>query len=325
MTLLRYLIPVALVVSGLFCSAGTASAAWNNVYQVCCNDCPKARASYYPPAPQAQPHVQVNYIQRSYYQPVTEYVQKSYYEPVTRNYTSYYYEPVTSYSYTTYYDPCSGCPQKIATPVTSYRLRSQCNSATSYVQRCAMVPVTTLKPVTVRQPVVTYYYPPEPVCPPTGSSYGSPMIPQTGPVVDELRPPASVVPSAPSTQGGMQETMPATNLPTAPGMSLPRSPAIAPKPRLDRTASRSGIVTVRGEVVMADQLTPRPGTKIVFVRADKPTVREYATANAYGEFDTQLPAGNWIVYLGSTNGQAVYHKQVSLGDQDSYNYRVVSR
>ena len=45
--------------------------------------------------PCAQPEVRISYVQRSYYQPVTEMVRKSYYEPVTRNYTSYYYEPVT--------------------------------------------------------------------------------------------------------------------------------------------------------------------------------------------------------------------------------------
>ena len=87
---------------------------------------------------------------------------KKYYEPVTKNVTSYYYEPVTEYKYSTYYDPCTGCPQKVCTPCTSYRLRSKCNSVTSYVERCAMVPVTTLKPVTYQQPVVSYYYPPQP-------------------------------------------------------------------------------------------------------------------------------------------------------------------
>jgi hypothetical protein len=128
---------IALGVLGL---AGTAPAAWDNVFQVCCNDCNKApRTSYFAPQacpqPCPQPQVQVNYIQRTYYQPVTEYQRKSYYEPVTQNYTSYYYEPVTTYRYSTYYDPCTGCPQQVCTPCTSYKLRSKCNSVTSYVER----------------------------------------------------------------------------------------------------------------------------------------------------------------------------------------------
>ena len=30
-------------------------------------------------------------------------------------------------------------------------------------------------------------------------------------------------------------------------------------------------------------------------------------------------------YLGGADGRAVYHKQVSLGDRDTYDYKVVSR
>jgi hypothetical protein len=31
------------------------------------------------------------------------------------------------------------------------------------------------------------------------------------------------------------------------------------------------------------------------------------------------------MYLGGSDGRAAYHKQVSLGDKDTYDYRVVSR
>jgi hypothetical protein len=286
--------------------------------------------AYYAPAPCPQPcpqpEVRVSYVQRCYYQPVTEYVRKSYYEPVTTNYTSYYYEPVTTYRYTTYYDPCTGCPQRVCQPCTSYRLRSKCNSVTSYVERCAMVPVTTLKPVTVRQPVVTYYYPPEPACPPPAASGAAPFIPPSGPSVDELRSnPPSVQP------GASGETLPPMNLPTNPG-SFPRTqppPAATPsnvRLRPDKTASRStGPVTVRGEVVQADQITPRPGAKIVFLSADDMTSKQYATANQFGEFDVRLPAGKWYLYLGGADGRAAYHKQITVGDKDTYDYRVVSR
>src|SRR5580698_9428790 len=126
MNLLRLSI-FGLALGGGLIATSPASAAWNNVFQVCCNDCGPPRTSYYvaPACPQAcpQPEARVSYVQRSYYQPVTEYVQKSYYEPVRQNYTSYYYEPVTEYKYSTYYDPCTCCPQKVCTPVTSYRIR----------------------------------------------------------------------------------------------------------------------------------------------------------------------------------------------------------
>ena len=262
-------------------------------------------------------------MQRSYYQPVTEYVRRSYYEPVTKNVTSYYYEPVTEYKYTTYYDPCTGCPQRVCQPTTSYRIRSKCNAVTSYVERCAMVPVTSLRPVTVRQPVVTYYYPPEY----SGGVAGlSPLAPTAGPQVEQLRTPPSVVPEGP---GG--ETLPPMQLPTQPGTSYPKAQPIPgalpanPRLRPDRTTSRASVVTVRGEVVERDQLTPRGAAKVVFVSADNPERREYATANGYGEFDLRLPAGNWYVYLGGNDGRATYHRQVSLGDRETVDYRVVSR
>jgi len=331
MTLLpRLPVALALAACGVLGTAGGASAAWNNVYQVCCHDCNRPRASYYAPAPAAcqscapQPQAVVSYVQRCYYQPVTEYVRKSYYEPVTKNVTSYYYEPVTEYKYTTYYDPCTGCPQKVCTPTTSYRMRSKCNAVTSYVERCAMVPVTSLRPVTVRQPVVTYYYPPEQACAPAGAGFAPPG----GPSVEQLREqPPSVIPSAP---GAGADNIPSPMVPTNPnpGTSYPRNaaqPNTYPKIRPDKTTSRGSAVTVRGEVVQPDQLSPKPGAKLVFVNADQKDKREYATANEFGEFDVRLPAGNWYVYLGTNDGRAVYHKQVSLGDKDTYDYRVVSR
>src|SRR5262249_20881983 len=114
-----------LALVGMAALAGTSSAAWDNVFQVCCHDC-KPRVSFSVPCPPPcppcpQPEMRISYVQRCYYQPVTEYVRKSYFEPVTKTVTSYYYEPVTEYKYTTYYDPCTGCPQKVCTPCTSYR------------------------------------------------------------------------------------------------------------------------------------------------------------------------------------------------------------
>jgi hypothetical protein len=309
----------ALALGGMAALAGTSSAAWDNVFQVCCHDC-KPRVSYSVPCPQPcppcpQPEMRISYVQRCYYQPVTEYVRKTYYEPVTKKVTSYYYEPVTEYRYTTYYDPCTGCPQRVCTPVTSYRLRSQCNSVTSYVERCAMVPVTTLKPVTVTQPVVSYYYPP---CPPGGSTSFFPPAPG-GPTIEQLRDnPPSVMPPKTGSDG----MIPPTELPTAPG-SFPKQGN--PKLRPEKTVSRPSVVSVRGEVVLNDQITPRGGVKLVFMNADKPDVKEYVTANAYGEFDVRLASGTWYMYLGDGTGKAVYHKKIDLGDRDTVDYKVVSR
>lgn len=323
----------SLAFGGSLVFAPTASAAWNNVFQVCCNDCGGPKTSYYPPAacPQAcpqscpcpQPEARVSYVQRCYYQPVTEYVQKCYYQPVQQNYTSYYYEPVTEYRYSTYYDPCTGCPQKVCTPTTSYRMRSQCNSVTSYVMRTSMVPVTSLKPVTVSQPVVSYYYPPATACCPTGSTAPS-NIPYAGsPSVQEIRKDLpSVMPSSPMSPS--DTNIPNPSVPTTPGMSLPRTPG-TPAIRPDKTTSRTSTVSVHGEVVQPDQITPRSTAKLVFVNAEKPEQKQYVTANSYGEFDVHLSSGKWYLYVGGENGRATYHKELKLGDRDSYDYKVVSR
>ena len=321
MTLTRTAAILAAAVLGVATTTGRAAAAWDNVFQVCCNDCNRPRASYYAPQacpqPCAQPEMRVSYVQRSYYQPVTSYVRKSYYEPVTKNVTSYYYEPVTEYKYSTYYDPCTGCPQKVCTPTTAYKLRSKCNSVTSYVERCAMVPVTTLKQVNYQQPVVSYYYPPQP----TGTSF-YPLPPtNAAPTVEQLR---ENTPSVlPPTQNGTSDMIPPKQLPIAPEMSYPKPGTARLRP--EKTVSRSSVVSVRGEVVMNDQITPRSGAQVVFMNAEKPAQKEYATANTYGEFDVRLPAGKWYMYVGGPTGQAVYHKQISVGDRDTVDYKVVSR
>jgi hypothetical protein len=316
---------LAFALVGVAGATNRAEAAWDNVFQVCCNDC-KPRVSYSVPCPEPcpQPEVRISYVQRTYYQPVTEYVRKSYYEPVTKKVTSYFYEPVTTYKYSTYYDPCTGCPQKVCTPCTSYRLRSQCNSVTSYVERCAMVPVTKLKPVCYQQPVVSYYYPPPKPCPdpcPPGTGAGFFPLPPaagTGPTVEQLREnPPGVAPRNGS------DMIPPPNVPL-PEMSRPRPNNAQIRP--EKTVSlRSSIVSVRGEVVLNDQITPRGGAKLVFMNAEKPEQKEYATANAYGEFDLRLPAGTWFMYVGGDKGQATYHKKLSLGDRDTVDYKVVSR
>lgn len=140
---------------------GSAGAAWNNVFQVCCHSC---RSSNYVAVPAPAPTVAAyngcqqcttRYIQRCYYQPVTTYRQSCYLEPVTSYRTSYYYEPCTSYRYSCYYDPCSCSYQQVATPVTTYRLRSQCSAVTNYLQRCCLQPVTSYQQMTYYEPQTT--------------------------------------------------------------------------------------------------------------------------------------------------------------------------
>jgi hypothetical protein len=180
-----------------------------------------------------------------------------------------------------------------------------------------MVPVTSLRPVNYQQPVVSYYYPPQP----TGTSfYPLPPSSPTGPQVNELRDTAPGVMPQP---GSSDATLPPMNLPTAPnGASYPKPGA---KLRPEKTVSRTAVVAVRGEVVLNDQLTPRGGAKLVFMSAEKPEQKEYATANAYGEFDLRLTAGTWFMYVGGEKGVATYHKKITVGDRDTVDYKVVSR
>ena len=74
-----------------------------------------------------------------------------------------------------------------------------------------------------------------------------------------------------------------------------------------------------------DQHTPRPGAKLVFVSAADTAVREYVTADRFGNFDVRLPAGDWHVYLGNGDGRALYHKKITVGEYDAREFKVVSR
>lgn len=304
-------------------ATGTSSAGWDNVFQVTCNDCKKPRTSYYaaPPCdPCPQPERRVEYIQRTYYQPVTEYKQESYYEPVERQVKSYYWEPVTSYRYTTYYDPCTGCPQEMACPVTSYKLRSKCNTVTEYLKKCRTVPVTSYREVTTQQPVVTYYYPPR-----VSSSNYLPALPPGAaapPTVEPLRSnPPTVLPERGVETGPL---IPKTDLPTE-QRSFPRSMPRSSTSGKVNTASFSKSATLRGEVVENDRQTPRANAKLILVNPANTEDRIPVRTNAFGEFDSQVPTGEWYVYLSTGDGKAVYHKKIRVTEFDNPTYRVVSR
>jgi len=310
-----------LAVAGLFASATPSLAGWDNVFQVCCHDCkPRSTESYFRADDCApKPERRVEY-QRSYYvEPVTVMRAERYTEEVPVKVKSYYWDPVTTYTYSSYYDPCTCKCQQIAVPRTSYVRKEQCNTVMKYVERTRMVPTQVERKVEVVRPVVTYYYPETRRYLPSDCE-----LPAGGaaPRVDEFHG------SQPSViqEGG---TIPRTNLPIT-GQSRPRTstPSTTTKPFTGGVNARTtsyGPATVRGEVVRNDQSTPRSGAKLVFVSAANLDVREYVTSDSFGNFDVKLPAGEWYVYLGNGDGQAQYHKKISVGEYDAREFKVVSR
>lgn len=299
-------------------TAADSRAGWNNVFQLaCCGDRP--RASYYTPPPATdaccapQPERRVEYVQRSYYQPVTEWRRETYKVPVRETVKSYYWEPVKSYSYTSYYDPCSQTCQEIAVPRTSYVMKEQCNSVERFVEKSRLVPVRTYREVTETTPVVTYYYPPTR----RESYYTVPAPPIGAPRID-------AIPSTPGTTSpGGVETIPSPNVPT--NNSFPKQMPATSKPKNATVNTASRPARLRGEVVAQDQLTPKAGSKLVFVNADNHDDRKYAKANEFGEFDLTLPAGDWYLYVDRGDGNAVRYKKLTIAANDSREFRLVSR
>jgi hypothetical protein len=223
-------------------AAAPAPAAWNNVFQVCCNNCqsPAPVQAFSPVQPGCPPQQNcvTRYIQRSYYAPVVSYRQSFYLEPVVSYRQSYYYEPVVSYRYSCYFDPCTCSYQQVATPVTCYQLRSRCCPVTSYLQRCAMQPVTTYEQ--------RFYWVPQVTCCQTVEGapiYGNP--PPGGVVTPPANPPGVVTPPPMNPPGVGEERTPNPPLGSPPlanppgvgeqrqlapegGMKFPRQPVSPP-------------------------------------------------------------------------------------------------
>ena len=308
------------VVAALLGSADAAQAGWDNVFQVCCNDCrPRTIISYAAPAPVAAcaPPAQVQYQQRCFYEPVTVMQPQRVVEAVPVQTRSYYYEPVTSYTYRSFYDPCSCTCQQIAIPRTSYRLREQCNTVMRYVERIQMVPVQTQRKVCETQPVVTYYGAP------TRTYYAPTEVVPVAPVAPAAPRVEEVPGTAPSVLPESTDRISPPGVPTTPGTSYPRSPR--PSTFNARTTSSPTLTGLSGEVVARDTVTPRPGVKLVFVNANDLQKREYVTTDSFGQFDVRLAAGTWYLYLGDGNGRAEYHKKLEVSDSQSASYKVVSR
>jgi hypothetical protein len=305
----------ALTIGWLTTDVGSASAAWNNVFQTCCHGCrtPAPRSSFFAPAPSACCPT-VCYQQRCCYQPYTAYKQESYYEPVTTYRTSYHWEQVTTYRYTSYYDPCTGCSQQVCTPCTSYRLRSQCNAVQSYVQRCRMVPYTAYRQSCYLEPVVSSC----PTCPtgncPTG---GCPTPGVTEQPSNPNPNPARPLPGV-AEDGG--KTLPPQNIPNNRNGTVPSTNA----PRIDRIASNAN-GRLQGTIVSDDRITPKGNTRIVFASNDKQGPQFSAQADPAGRFKIELPPGEWTVYLTGNDGKPAYHSLISVKNSDQRLLTVVSR
>ena len=350
----------ALVLVGI--GSTPARAGWDNVFEVTCFGCkPKPAVSSYggcpttacaPPCP--QPTCTTQYVQRSYYQPVTSYQAQTYYEPVTNYRTSYYYEPVTSYRYSCYYDPCSCSYQQVATPQTCYRLRSQTCAVTNYLQRTCQVPVTSYQLSYYYEPVTTCCQPscnscspcscPSP-CPatPAVTEQPSPTYapPATQPPPTTQPPPAvrespSIPPtSATPSDSGYQRispsaTPPATNTPPTGRVVQPpaAAPAVAPVPppavKLDRIVSLPAHNAVQGVVVQADD-KPRPSAKLLFVNDKKLGTQQPVTADPAGKFNVDLAPGTWLIYLAGTDGKLIYHSKLDVQGEGNRPVMLVSR
>jgi hypothetical protein len=295
----------------LAAGTGTASAAWDNVFQTCCNSCgtPAPRSSFFAPDP-SPCCPSVSYQQRCCWQPYTAFKQESYFEPVTTYRTSFFWEPVTTYRYTSFYDPCTGCCKQVATPCTSYQLRSQCNACQSYVQRCRMVPYTAYRQSCYLEPVASC---PPPACPscPTG---GAPAVSEQPPA----SPPADRRPLP-----GVSED--SKNLPPQGIQNKRRTePNTGAPVRTDRIAS-NGNGRLQGTIVSDDQITPKSGARIFFTSVSDKGNRYSAQADPTGRFAIELPPGDWELYMSGKDGNPAFHSQISVKSNDQRLVTVVSR
>jgi hypothetical protein len=301
-----------------------AEAAWDNAFQVTCFGC-RNNASYYTPAPAASYYYpagpvvaaappcgcpcQPQYVQRSYYVPVTTY--KTVLDPVTTYRTSYYYEPVCSYRTSCYRDACSGASIQVTQPVTSFRVRSKCDPVTSYVQRC--VPVTSYR-IGYRLEPVSDCAPP--ACP---SSDAAAAVQGT---IDN---PAATNPNY-IPRPGVQESPAAPAQPNS--LPLPAVPSYKPAtnaPALDRITSNPNGASIRGQVVANNFVTPLRGAKVLFVSNKSDEVKQTTIADTTGRFALSLPAGEWKIFVSSANGNLEYHSSINVQDNQNRQFMVVSR
>ena len=299
-------------------SADAARAGWDNAFQVACWHCRRPTTSNYyaPPAPvvaQRPPSTAVTqYEQRCEYEPVTVMKPESYSEPVQVQERRTYYEPSTTYTTRSYYDPATCKTESYSIPRTCMVRKEECNTVTKYVERVRMVPVQTQRKVCYRTPVttITQYGP-------TTKSYecDNCALPETG-----APPRATVSPGSPAPPP-QSRIDPQTEMQSQP-KPMPSRSGYVPPVNARTTSNRSA--DVQGEVVASDRLTPKPGVKVVFLSAADLKTRVEAIADDYGQFDANVPAGDWHIYLGSGNGKATLYQTVTIGGAGKQ-YTLVSR
>ncbi len=293
--------------------ASSAQAGWNNVFQSTgCRDCNQTRSSYFAPPPTSCQKIE--YVQRSYYTPVTVWKRECYQEPVTVKYRSFYWEPVTETTYTSYYDPCTGCSKSVAVPRTSYRLRSQENCSQRYVQRSRLVPVTEQRVSYYMEPVIVSNYTPEPACNSCAPAPRAPSISET-PGAALGNPDGGAPAKMPEDRIAPQSINPS-------GYRAPQNPPSNVPVRMDRISSRIG--NVQGTLVGEDRFTPRGNARVTLVNKSNPNDRKVVSTDAMGRFTTQLPGGDWSIYVPTTQGQSEYHSTLAVRDNDNRNVTIVS-
>jgi len=306
----------AVVSLGLFgFVAPSAQAGWDNVFQVACWHCkPRERREYVPP-PSVRPSTQTSryetrYEDREMEETVTVMKPEYTKEPVDVQVRSYTWDPITTYTQRSYKNPATGCVETISEPRTSFVRKEDCQTVTKYVERMKMVPVQEKRRYIERTPVTTYYGPTTRYYPRDCDSCGLPpanrapqveAIPGAPPRVDSDRLKPQDIP----TRSNSKFTTPAP----APGKSNP--------PVNARTTALAATSAVRGEVVGANRL-PQAGIRLVFLNAADFSDLRYAKADAYGNFAADLPAGQWLVYVGTSADQATQTKtQFTLGNYDT--------
>jgi hypothetical protein len=320
-----------LTVAGLLASSFPAFAGWNTVFTATC--CDRPRISQRPSAkcdtcaPAASPIVaqapcdscqprtsaKIEYERTCYTVPVTVMRPEKYIEEVPTQVKSYYWEPVTSYTYRSYYDPCSQECQQIQIPRTSYVRKEECNTVMKAVERMRMVPVQVERQVCESRPVITSYGP-------VTKTYG-PLTSPTAPRVEQQRQPNVYqdndriappgVPSTPNSKPSTPQQMPVrSNYPTN---------------ALTTSFGKDVDGKLHGDVVKADRNTPVANAKLVFVNVNNTEQREYATADAFGQFEKKLAGGEWYLYVGPGDGKASYHSKVTVKEGNTRTVTVASR
>jgi hypothetical protein len=324
--------------AALLAVGGPAGAAWNNVFQVCCNSCgsssfasPVVAAAPSACCPQPQPCQQctTRYVQRCFYQPVTCYKQVTFYEPVTTYRTSYYYEPVTSYRYSCFFDPCTCSYKQVAQPVTSFRLRSQCCPVTSYLQRCALQPVTTYRQVNYYEPVTTCCTTTVGAAVPGIAPGAAPVTPAppsategTTPNGNGSPPPTNSESQSPNT-GRLRPMPPAEgNAYRQPNLKTPAAVPPGPNVRLERIVSLPG-PSLSGQVLSSGR--PQAGARVLLVSADKARTKQTVTADKSGRFEVTLTSGSWLVYVHGADGKPVFQDKVEVRDDSPRQVVLTSR